>query len=750
MNPTNTTTDTRIPDELKPADGRFGCGPSKVRPEALAALAERSGVMGTSHRQRAVKDVVGGVREGLRDLFGLPDSYEVALGNGGTTAFWDAAAAGLVRERSLHLAYGEFTAKFAKAAAAAPFLSDPILVEAEAGDAPEPRGDAGADAIAWAHNETSTGVMVDVVRPADAGDALVLVDATSGAGGLPLDPAQADAYYFAPQKAFGSDGGIWLALLSPAAIERIAELDGDAGRWQPASLSLQTALENSRKDQTYNTPAVATLLLLADQLDWMLASGGLDWCVARCRASSEHLYGWAEANERRDPVRPRSGQALARGRHDRLPRGRRRRGLGRDAARERHRRHRAVPEAGTQPAADRDVPRGRAGRHRGAHRLHRLGPRERRGGSSVKILVKEKIADSGVELLRRDFDVELGLEWDEAELAKRIGEFDALIVRSATKVTADLIERAEALKVVGRAGTGVDNVDIAAATKRGILVVNAPESNSVAAAEHTLALALALCRNVPQAHRALVGGDWARSRYGGNELYGKTLGVIGFGRIGQLVAKRALAFDMHVVGFDKFVSPERFRELGVEGVETSEELYERADIITIHLPKTPETLNWIDATALTRMKDGVRIVNCARGELIDLEALAARARIGQGSRNSRNKREKCCVKAKSPRTASPARHRRKRAAGKGVPSDSCRSGSRMPPSPHRDRPEHVHRLEGGIDVSKVRLVAIAGGGLRSRNDDRPEPHPRRRITGGHVPRSDRPGHRRCRGADGWW
>jgi D-3-phosphoglycerate dehydrogenase len=241
----------------------------------------------------------------------------------------------------------------------------------------------------------------------------------------------------------------------------------------------------------------------------------------------------------------------------------------------------------------------------------------------VKVLVKEKIAESGVELLRRDFDVELGLDWDEGQLAERIPEFEALIVRSATQVTADLIERAERLKVVGRAGTGVDNVDIDAATKRGILVVNAPESNSVAAAEHTLALALALCRNVPQAHGALVAGEWARSRYGGNELYGKTLGVIGFGRIGQLVARRALAFDMHVVGFDKFVSAERFRELGVEGVETTDELYERADIITIHLPKTPETVNWIDATALTRMRDGVRIVNCARGELIDLEALAA-------------------------------------------------------------------------------------------------------------------------------
>jgi D-3-phosphoglycerate dehydrogenase len=247
----------------------------------------------------------------------------------------------------------------------------------------------------------------------------------------------------------------------------------------------------------------------------------------------------------------------------------------------------------------------------------------------VKVLVAEKIADSGVELLKRDFDVDVALELSPEELAERIGDYDGLIVRSATKVTAELLERAERLKVVGRAGTGVDNVDLDAATKRGVLVVNAPESNSVAAAEHTLALALALCRNVPQAHSALVGGEWARSRYKGVELYGKTLGVIGFGRIGQLVAQRALAFDMTVVAFDKFVSPERFRELGVEGVETTDELYERADIITIHLPKTPETVNWIDATALTRMKDGVRIVNCARGELIDLEALEAALNSGK-------------------------------------------------------------------------------------------------------------------------
>jgi phosphoserine aminotransferase len=291
------TASQQIPADLKPGDGRFGCGPSKVRLEALAGLADRAALMGTSHRQAPVRDLVGRVRAGLGELFGLPDGYEVALGNGGTTAFWDAAAAWLVRERALHLTYGEFSQKFAKVTAGAPFLSDPILVEAEPGDAPEPIADPAADALAWAHNETSTGVMVEVRRPAESGDALVLVDATSGAAGLPLDAAQADAYYFAPQKAFGSDGGLWLALLSPAAIARIEELDGAGDRWQPAFLNLKTALDNSRKEQTYNTPALATLILLGDQVEWMLAGGGLDWCVERTTASSGVLYGWAERSD---------------------------------------------------------------------------------------------------------------------------------------------------------------------------------------------------------------------------------------------------------------------------------------------------------------------------------------------------------------------------------------------------------------------------------------------------------------------
>jgi phosphoserine aminotransferase len=285
-----------IPGELKPADGRFGCGPSKVRPEALQQLAtEGAALMGTSHRQQPVKALVGEIRHGLRELFSLPDGYEVALGNGGATAFWDAACFCLVQRQALHLAFGEFSSKFAQATAEAPFLDGSIVVSADAGDAPDPNEiDASdADVVAWAHNETSTGVMAPVLRPVGAGNALVLIDATSGAGGLPLDVTQTDAYYFAPQKAFASDGGLWLALLSPAAQERIAQIDA-SGRYTPAFLSLSIALENSLKDQTYNTPAVASLFLLADQLRWMLALGGLDACVARTRESSTHLYGWAE------------------------------------------------------------------------------------------------------------------------------------------------------------------------------------------------------------------------------------------------------------------------------------------------------------------------------------------------------------------------------------------------------------------------------------------------------------------------
>jgi phosphoserine aminotransferase len=305
----------QIPDELKPADGRFGCGPSKVRPQALARLAsEGAALMGTSHRQKPVKALVGQVRSGLAELFSLPDGYEVVLGNGGATAFWEAAAFGLVERRALHLSYGEFSQKFATVTSEAPFLAEPAVVKAEAGDAPDAEaleagiaaaggalggsfwndGDEdGVDALAWAHNETSTGVMAPVGRPANAGQALVLIDATSGAGGLPLDASQADAYYFAPQKGFAGDGGLWLALLSPAAVQRIERIEA-SGRWIPAFLSLATALENSRKDQTYNTPAVATLFLLADQIEWMLDQGGLDGCVARSSASARHLYGWAE------------------------------------------------------------------------------------------------------------------------------------------------------------------------------------------------------------------------------------------------------------------------------------------------------------------------------------------------------------------------------------------------------------------------------------------------------------------------
>jgi phosphoserine aminotransferase len=300
---TQTTTDVTIPAELKPADGRFGSGPSRVRPAQLAYLAgPGAAVMGTSHRQKPVKQLVGRVRAGIGELFSLPDGYEVALGNGGTTAFWDAATCGLVRERALHLTYGEFSSKFATCTTNAPFLSDPVIVDAPAGDAPEPRGDASVDVIGWAHNETSTGVMVPVVRPADSDGALVLIDATSGAAGLPVDVSQSDVYYFAPQKGFASDGGLWLAVLSPDAVARIDDLAvAKDGRWVPDFLSLPTALENSRKDQTYNTPAIATLLMLADQLDWMLGLGGLDAMVARTTSSSSHLYEWADSHEHATP-----------------------------------------------------------------------------------------------------------------------------------------------------------------------------------------------------------------------------------------------------------------------------------------------------------------------------------------------------------------------------------------------------------------------------------------------------------------
>jgi phosphoserine aminotransferase len=290
-------TTLRLPSELKPSDGRFGCGPSKVRPEQLTQLASSAATfMGTSHRQKPVKSLVGRVRDGVRQLLRLPDGYEVVLGVGGTTAFWDAAAFGLVRERSLHLSYGEFSSKFANVTKGAPFLADPVVVSAEPGDAPEPVADPSVDLIGWAHNETSTGVAVPPTRPAGSENALIAIDATSGAGGLAVNAADTDVYYFAPQKSFASDGGLWIAAMSPAALDRVAEI-GASDRWVPEFLSLTTALDNSRKDQTYNTPAVATLFLLADQLDWMLEHGGLDWCVQRTGESSRRLYEWAESSE---------------------------------------------------------------------------------------------------------------------------------------------------------------------------------------------------------------------------------------------------------------------------------------------------------------------------------------------------------------------------------------------------------------------------------------------------------------------
>jgi phosphoserine aminotransferase len=289
------TASITIPQNLKPADGRFGSGPSKVPAEVLAQLAGTGAtLLGTSHRQAPVKSLVGRIRTGLRDLFALPDGYEVVLGNGGSTAFWDAAAFGLVRERSAHVVCGEFSAKFAAVTRGAPFLGEPRVHEAPYGSAPSIGAEPDVDVYAWPHNETSTGVALPVRRIAGtAADALMVVDATSAAGAIPVDVAEVDAYYFAPQKAFAAEAGIWLALCSPAAIERIAAVR--AGRWAPPSLDLALALDNSRKDQTYNTPAIATLWLLAHQVEWLLGQGGLDWAAKRTADSSGRLYSWAEA-----------------------------------------------------------------------------------------------------------------------------------------------------------------------------------------------------------------------------------------------------------------------------------------------------------------------------------------------------------------------------------------------------------------------------------------------------------------------
>jgi phosphoserine aminotransferase len=285
-----------LPDDLRPADGRFGSGPSKVRPDALAALAAAgSGYLGTSHRRDGVRSVVRRIRDGIATLYGLPDGYEVLLGNGGATAFWDAAAFRLIERRSLHYSFGEFSSKFAAVAAGAPFLDDPVVVDAPPGTHPDPVADDSVDAAALTHNETSTGVSMPVERP--AGSALVLVDGTSAAGVIPVDPAAFDAYYFSPQKAFGSDGGLWVAMCSPAALERIASLE----RWTPRFLDLRAAVEQSRKDQTLNTPALATLFLLADQLDWLLSQGGLAWSAERGRRAAGLVYGWAEASSFAEP-----------------------------------------------------------------------------------------------------------------------------------------------------------------------------------------------------------------------------------------------------------------------------------------------------------------------------------------------------------------------------------------------------------------------------------------------------------------
>jgi phosphoserine aminotransferase len=288
------STEIIIPANLKPLDGRFGCGPSKIRPEALAALASSgTSILGTSHRQKPVKNVVKAVREGLHSLFNLPDGYEVILGNGGSTAFWDIATLNLIENRSQHLVFGEFSSKFATASKEAPFLGEPSVIKAEPGSHPTCVAEAGIDLYALTHNETSTGVSMPIIRPSNIGDALVAVDATSAAGGLMVDAKEFDTYYFAPQKSFASDGGLWIAIMSPAAIARVEKIKA-SGRWIPAFFDLSIAIENSRLDQTYNTPAVATFMLLADQIEWMNKNGGLSFAAGRSQKSSNILYSWAE------------------------------------------------------------------------------------------------------------------------------------------------------------------------------------------------------------------------------------------------------------------------------------------------------------------------------------------------------------------------------------------------------------------------------------------------------------------------
>ncbi len=304
-NPTQTDyrnqPDIQIPASLLPSDGRFGSGPSKVPPGAVDALRSvGTTILGTSHRQAPVKSLVARLRAGLAELWRLPQEYEVVLGNGGTTAFWDAATFGLILERSQHLSFGEFSAKFAQAAAAAPHLAAPEVIESGPGTHPLPHANPDVDVYAFTHNETSTGVMMDLRRPEGPGDAIVAVDATSGAGGLRFDPRQVDAYYFAPQKGFASDGGLWVAVLSPAALERVAQIH-ESGRWTPAFLDLSIAVEQSLLDQTYNTPALATIVLFQHQLDWMLAGGGVDFAAGRSERSAEILYGWAESSPYASP-----------------------------------------------------------------------------------------------------------------------------------------------------------------------------------------------------------------------------------------------------------------------------------------------------------------------------------------------------------------------------------------------------------------------------------------------------------------
>ena len=628
-------------------------GPTPLPPAVSQAMAEPM----LYHRAPAFVEVYERVLGRLREVFGTAGEVLVFASSG--TGAMESAVANLVRpgEPALVASCGKFGERWVELCDA--YAAGTIHWETEWGRQVDPGAlDAqleardGVELVFTTLSETSTGVVNDVRELAEVAHrhgALIVVDAVSGMGAVPCpqDEWGLDVVVAGSQKALMAPPGLGFASPTAAALERSATTPG--GRYY---LDWGRTARGQRSDPPDSpfTPAVGLVQALDVALE-MIASEGLDQVYRRHALLGRATRAAAKALDLELLGGERSG--AARSDRDLAARGDRRRARAEADARplQGHDRGRAGPPQGPHRPY-RALRLLRALRHRrdgrgardesararppaGARRGRRRRPARPRGRrarrlAGVKVLVKEKIGDSGVQLLRdAGLDVELGLDWEEDELARRIGEFDGLLIRSATRLTAELLDRAERLKAVGRAGVGVDNVDVEAATKRGVIVANAPQSNVITAAEHTFAMLLALARKVPQAHSSLTGGVWERSRFSGVELYEKTLGVLGFGRIGQLVAQRALGFGMRVVAFDAYVGEERFRELGVERAATSEDVYAQADFLTIHLPVTDETENWLDATAFASMKEGVRVINVARGKLVVEDDLRAALESGR-------------------------------------------------------------------------------------------------------------------------